>query len=67
MASSYNPIKGIGGSFNSVQVSLLAIERVFELMKAEPKIKDKENAIKIGKINTIEYKNVDFEYVENKK
>ena len=62
----YNPIKGIGGSFNSVQVSLLAIERVFELMKAEPKIKDKENAIKIGKINTIEYKNVDFEYVENK-
>ena len=62
----YNPIKGIGGSFNSVQVSLLAIERVFELMKAEPKIKDKENAIKIGKINTIEYKNVDFEYVANK-
>ena len=62
----YNPIKSIGNSFNNVQISLLAIERVFELMKAEPKIKDKKNATKIGKIKTIEYKNVDFEYVENK-
>ena len=62
----YNPIKGIGNSFNSVQISLMAIERVFELMKSEPKIKDKENAVELGKIKTIEYKNVNFEYVEGK-
>ena len=62
----YNPIKGIGNSFNNVQVSLMAIERVFELMLSLPKITDSSNAVELKKIKTIEYKNVDFEYVEGK-
>ncbi len=62
----YNPIKGIGNSFNSVQLSLMAIERVFEMMQAIPLIKDNENAIELGDIKSIEYKNVDFEYVAGK-
>ena len=63
----YNPIKGIGNNFNNVQVSLMAIERVFELMHAEPSIKDNENATEMKPISDgIEYRNVNFEYVEGK-
>jgi len=63
----YNPIKGIGNNFNNVQISLMAIERVFELMHAEPLIKDSENAREMKPINDgIEYRNVSFEYVEGK-
>lgn len=62
----YNPIKGIGNSFNSVQLSLLAIERVFELMLKTPLIQDDENAVDLDEIKNIEYKNVCFEYVEGK-
>lgn len=63
----YNPIKGIGNNFNNVQVSLMAIERVFELMHAEPVIKDNENAKEMKPIRDgIEYRNVNFEYVEGK-
>lgn len=63
----YNPIKGIGNNFNNVQVSLMAMERVFELMHSQPQICDKENAVNLTGINEgIEYKNVSFEYVHDK-
>lgn len=63
----YNPIKGIGNNFNNVQISLMAMERVFELMHLEPKIKDCGNAVELlGINNNIEYKNVGFEYVADK-
>jgi subfamily B ATP-binding cassette protein MsbA len=41
----YNPIKSIGNNFNNVQISLMAMERVFEIMYSEPKVKDRENAV----------------------
>lgn len=63
----YNPIKGIGNNFNNVQVSLMAMERVFELMHLEPEIKDCENATVLTEVkNCVEYKNVSFCYVKNK-
>lgn len=63
----YNPIKGIGNNFNNVQISLMAMERVFELMHLEPKIKDCGHAVELlGINNNIEYKNVGFEYVAGK-
>lgn len=62
----YNPIKGIGNSFNNVQISLMAIERVFEIMHTEPKIKDADDAVELGKIKNISYKDVNFEYVSGK-
>ncbi len=63
----YNPIKSIGNNFNNVQISLMAMERVFEIMYSEPKVKDRENAVELKGIQEgIEYKNVCFEYVENK-
>lgn len=63
----YNPIKSIGNNFSSIQLSLMAVERVFGLMKQIPAIHNKENAIKLENIShQIEYKNVCFEYVKDK-
>lgn len=63
----YNPIKSIGNNFNSVQMSLMAMERVFGLLEATPKIHDKEGAKPLDKISkSIEYKDVCFEYVKGK-
>ncbi|MBR1600526.1 MAG: ATP-binding cassette domain-containing protein [Alphaproteobacteria bacterium] len=63
----YNPIKSIGNNFNNVQISLMAIERVLEIMHSEPTVKDDENAKDLEGIKEcIEYKNVCFEYEEGK-
>ncbi|MDR1007958.1 MAG: ABC transporter ATP-binding protein/permease [Campylobacteraceae bacterium] len=63
----YTPLKAMGNNFNNVINSLMAIERVFELMDAEPKIADKAEAVKLtGDIKTIEYKNVSFGYSPDK-
>ena len=63
----YNPIKSIGNNFNSVQMSLMAMERVFGLLEATPAITSKPNAVKLDKVvNEIEYKDVCFEYVPGK-
>lgn len=62
----YTPIKGIGRSFNNVQISFLAIERIVEILNTEPSIKDKENAINIDGVHEkIEFKNVCFEYIKD--
>lgn len=63
----YNPIKSIGNNFNSVQLSLMAMERVFGLLEQVPAITSKPNAKPLEKISKlIEYKNVCFEYVPGK-
>lgn len=63
----YNPIKSIGNTFNSVQMSLMAMERVFGLLEATPEIVSKPNAVILkGVKKGIEYKDVCFEYVKNK-
>ena len=63
----YNPIKNIGNSFSSVQMSLLAIERVFGILESEPAIKNKPNPKILKNISkTIEFKDVCFEYVKGK-
>lgn len=60
----YTPLKSIGGNFNSMVMSFMAIDRVFNILNAEPKIKDRPNARHFdGDINTIEFKNLTFEYV----
>ena len=63
----YNPIKSIGNNFNSVQISLMAMECVFKLLDEHPKIENKPNAKPLQSINKeIEYKNVCFEYIAKK-
>lgn len=63
----YNPIKSIGNNYNSVQMSLMAMERVFALLAAQPAILNRENAVKLDGVNkVIEYKDVWFEYIKDK-
>ena len=63
----YTPIKSIGNNFNSVQMALMAMERVFSLLEKTPDIVNKPDAKPLGKITQgIEYKDVCFEYVPGK-
>jgi subfamily B ATP-binding cassette protein MsbA len=63
----YNPIKSIGNNYNSVQMSFMAMERVFDLLDGTPAITDAPDAVPLQKISgQIEYKNVCFEYIKNK-
>ncbi len=60
----YTPAKSIGDTYNSVLMSFLAIERVFDVMDSVPAITDKPNAVTMKPdVKNIEYKNVSFEYV----
>lgn len=63
----YTPVKAIGNNFNSVQMALLAMDRVFTIMDETPAIIDKKGAVPLPKIqNNIEYKNVNFSYTKGK-
>ncbi len=63
----YQPIKSLGSTYTQVQQSILAIERVFELVSREPKIKSLEKAVFINGIEkSISFKNVNFSY-DNKR
>ncbi len=63
----YNPIKSIGNNYNAVQMSLLAMENVFKLLEATPAITNRPNARTLKTIkDSIEYKDVCFEYIRNK-
>lgn len=63
----YTPVKTIGNTFNSVQMSILATERINELLTREHIIKNKDNAVKLGEIKKgVEYKDVVFGYSEDR-
>ena len=63
----YTPIKNLGNNFNSVQMSFMAIERVFGVLESKPKIIDKENAQQLLNINNeITFENVTFEYIKDR-
>jgi subfamily B ATP-binding cassette protein MsbA len=63
----YNPIKRIGNNYAAVQSSLLAMERVFDILDQVPAIKDKANSKKLkGVSESIEFKDISFEYKPGK-
>lgn len=63
----YTPVKSLGNNFNAVQMSFMAIERVFNVLESQPTIKDKPDA-KVLQSNhsKIKFENVNFEYIKNK-
>lgn len=62
----YTPIKSIGGTYNSMLMSFLAIERVFDILDTKPAITDKKTAKPMSRdVHEIEYKNVSFEYIKD--
>ena len=59
----YNPMKSIGSNYNTVLMSFMAIERVFEIMDSKPAIVDKPESKEMPALHhTIEFKNLNFEY-----
>ena len=63
----YTPIKSLGNNFNAVQMSFLAIERVFNVLDTTPAIKDRENAKQLKSIEkNITIENICFEYIKGK-
>lgn len=62
----YTPMKSMGSTYNSVLMSFLAIERVFDVLDSVPAIKDKPDATQMPSVHkNIEFKNVSFEYVKD--
>lgn len=63
----YQPIKSLGDDLNSLQISVMAIERVFSLLTEEPKIKNSPNAVQLKSVEKlIRYKDVCFSYDSEK-
>ena len=62
----YKPVKTLGNTLTNIQNLFVALGRVFELFDLKPEIVDCENPIEMtGVNNNIEFKNVEFEYLEN--
>ncbi len=63
----YTPIKLLGNNAKNMQTALLALERVIKQLEAQPRIKDKKDAkVLCGLNNSIEFKDVHFEYKKDK-
>ncbi len=59
----YTPMKSIGSNYNSVLMSFMAIDRVFDILNAKPAITNKPNAREMPATHKlIEFKNLGFEY-----
>ncbi len=59
----YTPMKSIGSNYNSVLMSFMAIERVFDILDSCPAICDASDAIPIPHTHKrIEFRNLGFEY-----
>lgn len=59
----YTPIKNIGKNFSQVQLSFLAIDRVFEILEMPIVVRDKKNAIELLPVKKeIVFENVNFAY-----
>ena len=59
----YTPIKSIGKSFNNVQISFLAIERIMDILSIKPKVENSKNPRTLRHVKKeIEFRDVCFEY-----
>ena len=63
----YTPIKGLGNNYTAVQMAFMAMDRVFEVLEVEPKIKNVENPVVLTDVrDKIEYRDVTFSYIVGK-
>ena len=59
----FRPVITLTMFYNTIQAALAAVERVIEFLKREPKIKEKENAIKLKDVSgEITFEDVVFGY-----
>jgi ATP-binding cassette subfamily B multidrug efflux pump len=61
----FRPLRQIADKFNTLQMGMVAANRVFGILDTESKIEDKGVLIASHLKGAIEFKNVDFGYVEN--
>jgi len=61
----FRPLRQIADKFNTLQMGMVAANRVFGILDTESKIEDKGELIASHLKGAIEFKNVDFGYVEN--
>ena len=62
----YKPIKTLGNTLTGLQTIFVAMGRVFELFDIEPEICNSKNAVELQDLtDSIEFKNVNFEYVKD--
>ena len=61
----YKPMKNLGDTLTAIQQFFVSLSRVFELFDLVPEIQNSPNAVDISGIqNTVEFENVNFEYVK---
>lgn len=59
----YTPIKTMGNNYNAIQMSLLAMERIQNILKDTPQIRSDAGAKPLEQVKeSIEYENVTFSY-----
>jgi len=57
----YGPITGLTRFYNHIQQALASSERVFELLDTQPEVKDKPNALRLGRLRgEVEFRGVSF-------
>jgi ATP-binding cassette subfamily B multidrug efflux pump len=61
----FRPLRQIADKFNTLQMGMVAANRVFGILDTESKIADTGELIASHLKGAIEFKNVDFGYVEN--
>jgi subfamily B ATP-binding cassette protein MsbA len=61
----FRPLRQIADKFNTLQMGMVAANRVFGILDTESKIEDKGELIASHLKGAIEFQNVDFGYVEN--
>lgn len=63
----YTPMKSIGSNYNSVLMSFMAIDRVFNILNSCPAITDKPDARTMPREHKkIEFRNLGFEYIKGR-
>lgn len=66
MALVYKPVKSLNNSYNTIQTSIGAAARVFEIIDEKPELDDAEAAVSIGRTSgMVEFRNVSFAYDDN--
>jgi len=63
----FGPIQSIGGLHRSLKMQMVSVDRVFEFLDIQPKIKEKPGAVSLKNIEgNIEFNNISFGYERKK-
>lgn len=66
LSSFYQPIMSLGNIYEGLQQALASAERVLEVLAEEPEVKEDPNPIELKEVKgKIEFRNIDFHYVDN--